>query len=525
MLPSNLLIARTRRGIITPVYAELTRENLEVAERLIQAYKDHIGAKRGVLKEYIAELEDLGYDYRYVRGLSALLDRRSVFRSKVEVNPPEVRRRVFELAAEDGIPTSLEARRNILEKAGSELGLRAEELEKILYADLEDELFLEDFNPLEAERLVKWYNLALTQTLLFYSMEVKFTALENWQQIFREVKRLRLIYEIWKGEDRYWVKVDGPLSLFKLNRRYGTALARLLPIVVKGGGWTLKAKIVRSSPTGDSRLLDFKIEDWRHGGLLEEDSIQPVGEGVYDSEVEMNFASRFEALKTGWEPKREPEPIPVGKTVIIPDFSFKKGEAKVYMEIVGFWTPEYLKRKVEKLEMLKGLDMIVAVDEELACHRVEKLGELFDVIYFKGKIPLKPVLLHLKKSEEQLKDREVEKLSEVTVFKRLDKPVISLDELAGKMRITKEALSEFLRDKSLPGYKTLPGMLIREDKLREIDSSLIRRLTNGRLSLHEASKLIEKLGGVEPTIILETLGYRIKWYGIDPSTAEVEKKK
>lgn len=524
MLPSSLLIARTRRGRIAPVYAELTRENLEVAERLIQAYKDHIGAKRGALKECIAELEDLGYDYRYVRGLSALLDRRSIFRSKAEFNPAEVRRRVFELAAEDGIPTSLEARKNILERAGSELGLRAEELEKILYADLEDELFLEDFNPLGAEKLVKWYNLALTQTLLFYSTEVKFTALRNWQQIFREVKRLRLIYEVWKEGDRYWVKVDGPLSLFKLNRRYGTTLARLLPIVVKGGGWILEAKIVRSSPTGDSRLLDSKIEDWKHGGLLGEDSIQPVDEGVYDSEVEMNFASRFEALKTGWKLKREPEPIPVGKTIIIPDFSFEKEGAKVYMEIVGFWTPGYLKRKVEKLEMLKGLDMIVAVDEELACHRVEKLGEFFNVIYFKGKVPIKPVLAHLKRCEEQLKGREVEKLSEAAVLENLDKPIMSLEELAERIGVMEETLKEFLKDKDIPRYKSLHGILIREDKLREIDESLKEKLAKGKLSLNEASELVETLGGLRPTIILEALGYRIKWHGIDPYTAEVVNK-
>ncbi|MEM2901414.1 MAG: DUF790 family protein [Candidatus Bathyarchaeia archaeon] len=524
MLPSSLLMTKTRRGVITPVYAELTEENINVAKRLIQAYESHIGVKKGVLKDYVSELEDLGYDYRYVRGLSILLDRRSVFRFRVESNPADIRRRVFELVGEDGVPTNLDARKTILEKTASKLGIRVEEVESLLYADLEDELFLEDFKPLEAGKLVKWYNLALTQTLLFYSTEVKFTALGNWQRIFREVKRLGLIYDVWEeGGKRCWVKVDGPLSLFKLNRRYGTALARLLPIVVKGGDWVLEAKVLRSGFDGHSRLLDFRIEEWKHGKLLEaEDQLESVT--AYDSGVERDFALRFEALNTGWKMRREPEPIPAGGAVIIPDFSFEKGGSKVYMEVVGFWTSEYLKRKIEKLGMLKDLEMIVAVDEELACHRVDRLKGAFDVVYFKGKIPLKPVLAHLKGVEERLKSRETREISEKTILENLNKPVVGLDELAERIGVMEEALKEFLRDKRILGYRVLPGLLVREETLREIDLSLKRRLTEGTLSLSEASKIIEKLGGVKPIMLLEALGYGVKWRGIDPSAAEVKAK-
>jgi len=522
LLPGNLLKAKMRKGVITPVYAELTKGNIEVAERLIQAYESHIGVKKGVLKDYVSELEDLGYDYRYVRGLSILLDRRSVFRSKVEYNPVEVRRRVFESTGEGGVPTSLDARKAILEKAALNLGLRIEEVESLLYADLEDELLLEDFKPLEAERLVKWYNLALTQTLLFYSTEVKFTALGNWQRIFREVKRLGLIYEAWEEGNRCWVKVDGPLSLFKLNRRYGTALARLLPVVVKGGGWILEAKILRSGFEA-RRLLDFRIEELKHGRLLEAEAQLDEGE-AYDSGVERDFALRFESLKTGWRMRREPEPIPVGGAVIIPDFSFEKGDGKIYLEVVGFWTPEYLKRKIEKLKMLKGLDMILAVDEELACHRTDRLRNSFDVIYFKGKVPLKPILAHLKRVEEKLKSREIREISEEAVLENLNKPVIGLDELAEKIGVMEEALKEFLENRGIPGYMALPGLLIREETLEEIALTLKQRLTNGMLSLNEASKIIETLGGVKPIVILEALGYKVKWRGIDPSAAEVKAK-
>ncbi|MGC8962054.1 MAG: DUF790 family protein, partial [Candidatus Bathyarchaeia archaeon] len=491
MLPSNLLVARARRGLITPVYAGLTRDNLEVAERLIQAYRSHIGAKKAVLKEYVSELEDQGYDYRYVRGLSTLLDRRSVFRSEAGYNPLEIRRKIFMLTGGKGVPTSPEARRLVLEEAASELGMRADELEALLYMDLDDELILESFNPIEAERLVKWYNLALTQTLLFHSTEVRFTTLGNWQWIFREVKRLGLIHEVWRGDgDRYWVKVDGPLSLFRLNRRYGTALARLLPSVIRGGGWMLEAKIIRSSPTGQSRLMDFKINEREHGGLLG-DEAQTEAVEAYDSGVERDFAKRFEALKTGWRLRREPEPIPLGGAVLIPDFSFEKDGARLYMEIVGFWTPEYLKRKIEKLEMLKGIEMMVAVDVRLACHRMERLREALHLIYFKDKIPLRPILSRLRDAEERLKGEDAKKISKDLIVENLDKPVMSLEELAARIKASREALRSFLKSEEIPGYKALPEQLIREDRLKEIEDSLRRGMIDGRLSLSEASRIVE----------------------------------
>ncbi len=515
-------MARRSGNWITPIYAELTGDNLEVAERLIRTYRSHVGAKKAVLKEFVADLEDLGYDYRYVRGLSVLLDRRCTFRSSVTFNPAEVRFRLFELANKTGLPADLEARRRILEGVASELNLTIGEIESSFYADLDDELILEEFNTLEAESLVKWYNLGLIQTLLFNSTEARFTAAANWQRIFRDLKRLGLIYEVWSGEGGYWVKVDGPLSLFKLNRRYGTALAKLLPTVIAGGGWIVEAKILRGGLGEMKRLLDFRIESRRHERLLEAEAFPSMGLDVYDSEVERDFAVSFKALDTGWRLRREPEPIPVGEAVIIPDFSFERGEAKVYMEVVGFWTPEYLKRKVEKLGLLKGIDMIVAVDKELACRRTDKLGKSLDVTYFKGRIPLRPVLSHLREVEESLKRKEMEKASTEDFLKGLDEQVIDVRELADKLGVMEDTARELMRERSIPGYIALSSILIRESKLKEIDDKLKERLAKGEMSLDEASTLIEMLGGRNPTVILETLGYNVKWHGIDPKNAKVE---
>ena len=79
MLPSDLLLVWKRKGAILPRYAKPSRSNDEAANILIEAYKTHIGEKKKVLKSLVAELEDKGYEYRFVRGLSLLLDRKSTF--------------------------------------------------------------------------------------------------------------------------------------------------------------------------------------------------------------------------------------------------------------------------------------------------------------------------------------------------------------------------------------------------------------------------------------------------------------
>jgi hypothetical protein len=79
---------------------------------------------------------------------------------------------------------------------------------------------------------------------------------------------------------------------------------------------------------------------------------------------------------------------------------FGEPRAKAYLEIVGFWTQEYLERKIRKLQQLGRTDMMIAVDENLACSKLQQLEE--KIIYFKGSVPLKPVLDFLEKIEDGL---------------------------------------------------------------------------------------------------------------------------
>jgi predicted nuclease of restriction endonuclease-like RecB superfamily len=45
----------------------------------------------------------------------------------------------------------------------------------------------------------------------------------------------------------------------------------------------------------------------------------------------------------------------------------ERGTDRVLVEIVGFWTPDYLERKLAQLATVTDAPMIVCLDETLAC--------------------------------------------------------------------------------------------------------------------------------------------------------------
>ena len=152
MLPSNLLSVWKRKGEILPRYAKSSSSNDEAANFLIEAYRSHIEEKKKVLKSLVAELEDKGYEYRFVRALSLLLDRKSTFVCQCKVDPVDLRRNIFQATEQFGLPTTSDKRRKILDIVASKMALAVEDVEEDFYSDLDGELVLEKFvAPLASE--------------------------------------------------------------------------------------------------------------------------------------------------------------------------------------------------------------------------------------------------------------------------------------------------------------------------------------------------------------------------------------
>jgi predicted nuclease of restriction endonuclease-like RecB superfamily len=524
MLPSNLLITTFVRGKIRPRYAPLSKETLQLVERLSVLFQNVIGQSKKALYEGLEKLENDGhYDYRLTRGLAVLLMRRCVFEASSPVDSKSARRLVFTLASEVGLPTTREKRGEIIRRVAEELKVTTEDLEKSLWSDFDENLKLKQFDRMDDEALIRYYNLGLTQTLLFKAVNVDFTVRRgSYKNIFRTIKRLGLMYFVETlGGDNYKISVEGPMALVKMTEKYGTSIAKLLPVILQSEYWKIRADILRRRE-GFPRVFTFELECGEVKGQIEAMS-QYATEStqLFDSGIEEKFWRDFVAFGSGWTIRREPEPLVTSSgTVMIPDFSFEKDGAKVYFEVVGFWTTQYLEKKIEKLRQLSIPNMIIAVDKKLGASR-RLSGLPADVIFFEKSVSLKPILDRLKKVEVDAFSKQLSKASQIQL--KLEGDLVELKDISRQTDVPVEALKKHFEERPQSGYVGVGDQLISERLLKEIDAKLESLRTNKIMTLSEASNLIEGAGIKSPQTLLNLLGYGVRWHGIEPSKAEISK--
>jgi len=92
--------------------------------------------------------------------------------------------------------------------------------------------------------------------------------------------------------------------------------------------------------------------------------------------VEERFAREFRRLAPVWDVTREPEPIAAGGTLIFPDFALRHRSdlaREWLLEIVGFWTPDYVARKLALYRSAGLPNLILCIDEGRNCLSLRRL--------------------------------------------------------------------------------------------------------------------------------------------------------
>ena len=96
--------------------------------------------------------------------------------------------------------------------------------------------------------------------------------------------------------------------------------------------------------------------------------------------------------REGWTLIREGEILHKHQKVFVPDFTlFHQDGRKVLLEIVGFWTPEYIANKLETLKSFSDKRILLAVSKAAA----GSAGLPPDTIIFKSSLRLKDVMERL----------------------------------------------------------------------------------------------------------------------------------
>ena len=118
----------------------------------------------------------------------------------------------------------------------------------------------------------------------------------------------------------------------------------------------------------------------------------------FDSILEEAFAARWEKLNTPWRLEREVDLVPVPGSAIVPDFRLVHPDGRsALLEIVGYWRPEYLRKKFALLRRSGRRDLILAVSERLNLAKagVDPGAEGFGperLVWFKGRLDPAEVL-------------------------------------------------------------------------------------------------------------------------------------
>jgi hypothetical protein len=271
--------------------------------------------------------------------------------------------------------------------------------------------------------------------------------------------------------------------------------------------------------------------------------------------------NKFLTFSTNWKLSREPDPLILtdGKA-FIPDFLFEKSGVRVYFEIVGFWTSDYLKRKLEKIKDLSTtiantieIDLLIAANKDnYISENGDKIGidSIFSkfidkkqlIFYKKDEIPFGPIIKYLKEIDSRIIDDITAKLQD-TIMKELERitedyqnGVVFLDQIANKYDIPVESILKTVRHlQSNNNHKTS-----KETKINGLSNFLL--IDNYMISVDKINKMLPELDKISRfqdainflskndipekciTLLIPKIGFEIIWNGIDSNNALIQRQ-
>jgi predicted nuclease of restriction endonuclease-like RecB superfamily len=338
---------------------------LPYAEKMLAVYRSGAGQTRNELHFSIENIlnAEPNCPNRRIQAFCKLLDDRSDFQTDPDGKAGRLRLKVFEIAAhyhplvrqtDQLFETGEEAVKAQIARA---LDRPWPEIERDLYADVIQYQRLEKFASFPTpEDLLKTYNIGQLQACLYRAVRMSVTVAEDFKIVLRYAKLARLIHDIFPaGPSRYRIDFSGPASLLTETRRYGVNFAKFLPALLVCRNWSMTADIQTPWRTPAKLKLSSADGFSSHFPPSEE----------FDSKVEEDFAAKFGAEQNGWRLGREEEILYQDQKVFIPDFTFTHQDGtRVLLEIVGFWTPEYLAKKRETLHHFCRHNLLIAVPEK-----------------------------------------------------------------------------------------------------------------------------------------------------------------
>ncbi|MEO6528800.1 MAG: DUF790 family protein [Gemmatimonadaceae bacterium] len=261
------------------------------------------------------------------------------------------------------------------EMAAAELGRTASDIERLLYADRPGARVLARAPRMDGRALLARYNLELARAALLDAERIVIRARGGWRAIFRAVKLARLMHVVRRVGRSYELEVTGPAAAFLVrSSRYGVRFARIIPALSSARNWRIDAELRR-----DGGLVAFRIR----GRPRPAAGAPPVGhvarraslDSAWERSLASDFRRRVDSNDARWSLSRETTPVVMGDELFLPDFTLRHADGReALIELVGFWTPEYLEAKARKVAAA-NLDTLI-----LVVYRGLSVGKALDTL-------------------------------------------------------------------------------------------------------------------------------------------------
>jgi hypothetical protein len=408
MLTADLVKPRLRlRGSALSIDMLTTSDPhwLQTAADLIALFQQHKGQSQADWESVLEVYEGERLDYVVVRGLAKVLTDAATFTPlATTVRPAQIRERLFSYGPVFSTPQLFQPKTQyeVIQHVADEIGIPSQQVGAMLFADRPATYELNDTGPeWTPESLLSRYNLELARGVLYWATQVQIEVHGGYKDLWKYLKLFKLMFWAYtQEEDGYLIDLDGPISPFvSATTRYGRQFAAFLPALFFCERWRMVAT-VRAPQTGT--MATYRLDYTMPFQTYFKQS------GLFDSRLEADFASEFEQKmgdKRGhWVLRRESEVLLLGDTVMIPDFTLVDDEdetRKILIELVGFWHPEYLRRKVEKVRAARCEHLLLLVYQGLKIADDAFEDTASEVIFFSQK----PVLKEVMETVEEMAER------------------------------------------------------------------------------------------------------------------------
>ena len=375
MVPETLLVVSRRDGMIVPHF--LGPHDHPWLRILLDEHARFVGRPRRELDERLRERLPCTAPEGKLRVAVHVLRRMwPTRRPSGPCSPRALRGTVFAEAAR-----SHEDPPAVVERVATQLGMSVAALQEGLFGDLPGERLVAEPPPsLEPVDLSLRINLALAQGVLFRAVHVRIAAAGDVRRVVRLAKLQGLICTV-RPRPEPELSISGPYALFRRTLVYGRALAALLPALAWCPRFRLVAECMLAGGPSELRLQ----------------SGDPIFPGTaprrFDSRVEERFARDIARLAPEWNVVREPEAIPAGGSLVFPDFALEHrlDGRRWLVEILGFWSPTYVTRKLAGLRAAGIPNLVLCVADGRNCAE-DELPPLARVVRYRRWVDATAVL-------------------------------------------------------------------------------------------------------------------------------------